>query len=72
MFLYEQMLGRATRLCPAIGKQSFRIFDAVGLYEALEPVTQMKPVVTRPDIGFRQLVRELEIVDDADARRAAF
>lgn len=39
--LYEQMLGRATRLCPAIEKEYFRIFDAVALYEALEPVTAM-------------------------------
>ena len=27
--LYEQMLGRATRLCPEIGKESFQVFDAV-------------------------------------------
>src|SRR5262249_17920980 len=35
--LYEQMLGRATRLCPEIGKETFRIFDAVGIYDALQP-----------------------------------
>ncbi len=29
--LYEQMLGRATRLCPKIGKTHFDIFDAVDL-----------------------------------------
>ena len=29
--LYQQMLGRATRLCPQIGKDSFNIFDAVGI-----------------------------------------
>jgi type I restriction enzyme R subunit len=29
--LYEQMLGRATRLCPEIAKETFRIFDAVDL-----------------------------------------
>ena len=27
--LYEQMIGRATRLCPEIGKEVFRIFDDV-------------------------------------------
>ena len=32
--LYEQMLGRATRQCPEIGKEMFRIFDAVDLYSA--------------------------------------
>lgn len=31
--LYEQMLGRATRQCPEIGKETFRIFDAVDLYQ---------------------------------------
>ena len=30
--LYEQMLGRATRLCPEIGKSASRIFDAVSLF----------------------------------------
>ena len=32
--LYEQMIGRATRQCPEIGKEVFRIFDAVDLYVA--------------------------------------
>ncbi len=30
--LYDQMIGRATRLCPEIGKESFRVFDAVRQY----------------------------------------
>src|SRR5690606_17458175 len=38
--LFEQMMGRATRLCPEIDKQFFRIFDAVRVYEALEDYTQ--------------------------------
>lgn len=42
--LYEQMLGLATRRCDEIGKQVFRIFDAVNLYEAIAPVSTMKPV----------------------------
>lgn len=57
--LYEQMLGRATRLCDDIGKETFRIFDAVGLYEALQDVTTMRPVVVNPNIGFTQLAAEL-------------
>jgi type I restriction enzyme R subunit len=32
--LYEQMLGRATRLCPEIHKDKFTIYDAVGIYDA--------------------------------------
>lgn len=69
--LYEQMLGRATRLCPAINKAAFIIYDAVALYEALEPVTNMKPVVAKPNISFAELVRELQEVEDEDARQTA-
>ena len=65
--LYEQMLGRATRRCDEIGKQVFRIFDAVNLYEALAPVSTMKPVAVNPNISFTQLVDELATVEDAGA-----
>lgn len=68
--LYEQMLGRATRLCPEIGKEFFRIYDAVDLYAALEPYTAMKPVVTRPHITFTQLVEELLKVPDQAHKKA--
>ena len=57
--LYEQMLGRATRLCPEINKESFRIFDAVDLYAALDPVNTMRPVVQRADIALPDLIQEL-------------
>jgi len=57
--LYEQMLGRATRLCPEIGKEVFHIFDAVDLYSALEPFTNMKPVVKLVSASVRQLVEAL-------------
>lgn len=46
--LYEQMLGRATRLCPKINKDKFQIYDAVGIYDAMNKVTNMKPVVKGP------------------------
>ena len=49
--LYEQMLGRATRLCPDIDKETFRIFDAVGIYDALQPLSAMKPVVVNPKLS---------------------
>lgn len=64
--LYEQMLGRATRLCHEIGKEVFRIFDAVRLYEAIAPVSNMKPVVVNPNISFTQLVDELETVNTSE------
>ncbi len=70
--LYEQMLGRATRLCPDIGKESFKVYDAVQLYEALEPVSAMKPVVQSVSVSFDQLVKELfkeELKDNEEARK---
>ena len=42
--LFEQMLGRATRLCPEIGKTHFNIFDAVRVYEDLDSTSSMKSV----------------------------
>ncbi|KUO59703.1 MAG: type I restriction endonuclease subunit R [Gracilibacter sp. BRH_c7a] len=62
--LYEQMLGRATRLCPSINKTHFNIYDPVGLYEALKPVTNMKPVVANPSVDFATLVDELQQIED--------
>ncbi len=66
--LYEQMLGRATRLCDEIGKERFLIFDAVDLYAALEPYSSMKPVVVQPHITFSQLGAELAVAKDAAAK----
>jgi len=64
--LYEQMIGRATRRCDEIGKEVFRIFDAVDLYPHLQNLTDMKPVVVNPSISFEQLVGEmLGATDDA-------
>ncbi len=57
--LYEQMLGRATRLCDAIGKEVFRIYDAVGLYDALSQVSDMKPVVKDVTRTTKELITEL-------------
>ena len=68
--LYEQMLGRATRRCDDIGKETFRIFDAVDLYPHLQDLTDMKPVVVNPSLTFEQLVQELTTVTD-DGHRAA-
>ena len=60
--LFEQMIGRATRLCPEINKEYFRIYDAVRVYEALEGYTQMQ-TVSNPSISFAKLVEELEFND---------
>lgn len=71
--LYEQMLGRGTRLCenlfgPKEDKSSFRVYDAVNLYAALLPHSEMRPVVTRPKLPFVQLAAELHALTDAGAR----
>lgn len=57
--LFEQMLGRATRLCDEIDKGPFRIYDAVDIYKQLEKVSTMKPVVTKVDISFSELEQEI-------------
>lgn len=62
--LYEQMLGRATRKCDEIGKETFRIFDAVDLYPTLETMTDMKPVGVAPKRTFEQLFNELATATD--------
>lgn len=58
--LFEQMLGRATRLCSAIHKEAFDIYDPVGTYAALEKVSDMKPVAANPKETFAKLLDGLE------------
>ena len=67
--LFEQMLGRATRLCPEIGKTHFEIYDAVGVYNALEPVSTMKPVVANPATTFDDLIDGIDSLDTDRARK---
>ena len=62
--LFEQMLGRATRLCPKIHKTHFEIYDPVGVYDSLEKVNTMKPVVANPAATFSQLLDGLEEIKD--------
>lgn len=57
--LYEQMIGRATRRCDEIGKDYFRIFDAVDIYANLQEVSDMRPVVVDPALSFATLVQDL-------------
>lgn len=64
--LYEQMLGRATRLCPKINKTHFDIFDAVDLYSYLDEFSSMKPVVSNPSVTFDELFSGYEKVSDEE------
>lgn len=59
--LFEQMLGRVTRLCPSIHKTHFEIYDPVGVYESLEDVSNMKPVVMNPFASFDDLLNGLTV-----------
>lgn len=62
--LYEQMLGRATRPCDDIEKETFRIFDAVDLYPHLQKLTAMKPVVVKPAALLEELLSEFAAASD--------
>lgn len=63
--LYEQMLGRATRLCPDIGKDHFEIYDAVGVTEMMRDVTAM-PVVASPADTFAALADQLAAAETGE------
>ena len=64
--LYEQMLGRATRLCPKINKTHFDIFDAVDLYSYLDEFSSMKSVVSDSKVTFEELFVGYEKVNDEE------
>ena len=66
--LYDQMIGRATRRCDEIGKEYFRIFDAVDIYANLQDVTDMRPVVVDPSLSFATLVGDLQRADTDEDR----
>jgi len=65
--LYEQMIGRATRRCDEIGKTTFKIYDPVDIYAAIQEVSSMKPLVKDPNITLQQLVQELTDPKSFDA-----
>lgn len=60
--LFEQMLGHATRKCDEINKECFHVYGAVRVYEFLEDVNTMKPVVADPSVTFNDLIRGLDVL----------
>lgn len=68
--LFEQMLGRATRLCDEINKTHFKIFDAVNVYDSLKDMTNMKPVVVNKATSFKILKETLERADSIEEKDA--
>lgn len=72
--LFDQMLGRATRLCEfddGGAKETFRVFDAVQLFQSIGNMTEMRPVVTDPKIGFAQLIEEMTGAEHPEYREIA-
>jgi len=75
--LYEQMLGRATRLRPDLfgpgeDKEVFYIFDTVDLYRTLSDFTNMKPVVADPQQSLKQIVDSLLAAAETPKSRQHF
>ena len=64
--LFEQMIGRATRLAPDINKSTFLIFDAVNLFEHLNDVTDMKAIAVNPNQTVKELLVDMENIEDKD------
>lgn len=69
--LFEQMLGRATRLCNEIGKTHFNIYDAVGVYDVLSEVSTMKPLVKKVGTSLRQHLQGIALAEEEDTKRNA-
>ena len=66
--LFEQMKGRATRKCDDIGKEVFRIYDAVDVISALAPWDAMQPVMLDRKATFQHLVVEMTEARDDQTR----
>lgn len=74
--LYEQMLGRATRLCEDLfgegqDKEVFEIFDTVDLYSAIEDFNTMKPVVKNPSASVTEMLEFIRSALAADDAKSA-
>ena len=63
--LFEQMLGRATRLFPEIVKPHFQIFDAVGVFESVQSFSERQPVIFNPAETFKILIDKLQRAENS-------
>ncbi len=57
--LYDQMIGRATRLCDEIGKEVFYVYDCVGVTENMSKAQVMKPIAQSVSTSFVNLSNEI-------------
>ncbi|AFA48563.1 type I restriction-modification system endonuclease [Acetobacterium woodii] len=64
--LFEQMLGKATRRCPAIGKTHFDIYDPVGFYQAFKAFINIGPVINNAISDFSGQLNQLDKLESED------
>jgi type I restriction enzyme R subunit len=67
--LYDQMMGRATRRCDDIGKEVFRVFDAVGVTRVMAEAQVMKPVAPAVAKTFAHLSEEIGLLQDEEQQQ---
>lgn len=56
--LFEKMLGRASLPCEEIDKKSFRLYDAIGIYQLLDETYKMQPL-TKVNHALEELITQL-------------
>ena len=64
--LFEQMIGRATRLCPKINKESFEVYDPVGVFDFFTEVSEMVPIVVNPTTTLEDIINGFEHTEDPE------
>ena len=64
--LFEQMIGRATRLCPKINKESFEVYDPVGVFDFFTEVSEMVPIVVNPKTSLEDIINGFEHTEDTE------
>ena len=64
--LFEQMIGRATRLCPKINKEYFDVYDPVGVFDFFTEVSEMAPIVVNPSTTLEDIINGFEHTEDPE------
>ncbi len=54
---------------PISEKTHFEIYDAVGVYNVLEPVINMKPVVVNVNTTFEEIIDGFDMLETEEQRR---
>ena len=64
--LFHQMIGRATRLCPKINKESFEVYDPVGVFDFFTEVSEMVPIVVNPTTTLEDIINGFEHTENLE------